>query len=802
MHSYIIALIVMLSAAAPQLSAQRVPVLCHVADKRSAPVAYAAIQVSSITDSAADHQEGITDSIGQVTFRLQQGGKYRARIFSINYLPAMKDFTVTKSGQQVTITADDAPNTLKSVSVTAKTPLFRESFDVTIVNPDALAESSTSAYDIMEEIPGLVVDQDGNIYITSTTPAKVYINGREQKIGNAEIAAILKSLPPGSIEKIEIMRTPSARYDASGSGGIVNVILKKGVRIGLSGSASAGMNQGVYGNQFIGGLINNSNGDFTTSFNVQVNNRNNGERLRTDRILSGDSLFSQNAYTTYPGQSVYGSYNIGYARGDKWDFNYEGRIIVNENETHSSSPAAIISAAEDTAVAYNTGLNNNTTTTTITQGLTAHLKIDTSGSEWTTDASWSHTPTTGTQAYDTRYTIPQPGLLSGNGNITTGFHYLTLRSDLTLKLPARTMMETGIKSTAVWFHSNTNFNTIINGTVYNDPSRTNAYRYREHIYAAYLQAARPFGKIMLKAGLRAENTNMVGQQTIPADTGFSIHRTDLFPYIYVSRKVMSIAGYELRSYLIYRRSITRPAFSNLNPFPRYVDQYVSEVGNPSLRPQFTTNYEANVSVDDLPLIVVGYNDMTDMFSQVIYQAADNSRLTYRTYDNLGTNKELYLKALGAIPPGKVYFFMLGGQYNYNMYEGYYNGRPLSWSRGSWTFFTYHTLDLGPNTQIVLNGFMRYRGQLQFYELSTFGSFNMSINRQFFDKKLKVTLSVADMFFTNNNEFSIHQADIMATGLRKGDTRRFGLNIRYNFGMRKKEESGFLNTGQGEGSNGF
>jgi hypothetical protein len=227
---------------------------------------------------------------------------------------------------------------------------------------------------------------------------------------------------------------------------------------------------------------------------------------------------------------------------------------------------------------------------------------------------------------------------------------------------------------------------------------------------------------------------MNGNQTVPADKTFNINRTDLFPYVYISRKVMSIAGYELRSYLIYRRTITRPAYEYLNPFPRYIDQYLSESGNPSLRPQFTKNYEANVSVDERPLIAFGYNDMTDMFSQVVYQADNGARQTLRTYDNLGTNKEFYMKGLGAIPPGKVYFFVLGGQYNYNVYEGFYNGQPLSYKRGSWTFFTYHTLKLGKYTQVVLNGFMRYKGQVQFYELSTFGTLNLSVNRQFMEKK--------------------------------------------------------------------
>jgi hypothetical protein len=92
----------------------------------------------------------------------------------------------------------------------------------------------------------------------------------------------------------------------------------------------------------------------------------------------------------------------------------------------------------------------------------------------------------------------------------------------------------------------------------------------------------------------------------------------------------------------------------------------------------------------------------------------------------------------------------------------------------------------------LNGFARFNGQLQFYELSSFGSLNLSISQQFFKRKLICTASANDLFFTNNNHFILKQGSVDAWGFRESDTRRFGLNIRYNFGIRKKEENNILN----------
>jgi hypothetical protein len=142
-----------------------------------------------------------------------------------------------------------------------------------------------------------------------------------------------------------------------------------------------------------------------------------------------------------------------------------------------------------------------------------------------------------------------------------------------------------------------------------DDKRTNRYQYEEHIHAVYLQGSKTMGPVALKTGIRLENTNMSGHQQIPKDTTFNLRRTDAFPYIYLSRSITKIAGYELRGYLVYRRSITRPSYGLLNPAIRILDPFLYELGNPSLRPQFTQNFEANISVDERLLFALGVNDI-------------------------------------------------------------------------------------------------------------------------------------------------------------------------------------------------
>jgi len=436
----------------------------------------------------------------------------------------------------------------------------------------------------------------------------------------------------------------------------------------------------------------------------------------------------------------------------------------------------------------------------LNQAASAKYKIDSLGSEWTTDLSYTYAPNNTAQGFTTEFFFPFQGQFSGIGDLDNKLHFFSAQSNLLKKLRSGFTLEGGLKATQVSFRNSTEYTRTVNGTTSPDNFRSRSYRYSENINSAFVQGSKTLGSIVVKVGTRVENTNMWGRQLSPNDTAFLNQRTDFFPYVYISRKVMQIAGYDLKAYLVFRKTINRPAYEYLNPSPRFIDQYLYETGNPSLRPQFTQNYEANISVDERPIIAIGYNDTKDIFTNVMYQADSSRKQAFRTYDNLGSNKETYFRALGALPPGKRYFFVAGMQYNHNFYEGLYEGKPLSFKRGSYTFFTYHNFKVTPLTQLTLNGFVRMKGQLQFYELSTFGALNMSLNQQFLKKKLTLTLSANDIFATNQNEFTINQGSLSATGFRRGDTRRFGLNLRYNFGLRKREESNLFNVESPERTN--
>jgi iron complex outermembrane recepter protein len=769
------------------LGAQQRQVGFRVTGDKHQPIPNASVSVTDRNESV-NRLSGIADENGEVSFLLMKNGQYIVTITAINFQPFQRGLRITDS-TRIIFSLIPSGQTLGGVVVRSTRPLMHQEDDKTIVDPENLVPSSTSGYEVIEKTPGLFVDQDGNIYINSTTPALIYVNGRELKMSTADIATMLKSLPPNSIMRIEILRTPSAKYDASGTGGIVNVVLKKGVKLGLTGSITTGWQQGRYGNKLAGFTLNNNNGRLTSFINLNYSRRDSREEIKTDRLFAADTMLSQDASTRYPSSIYYAGYGLGYSSGKKWDLNFDGRISLNDFDNRTANQSVIGKISNGEVLTSNLArVQNKGTGFLLSNGVSSKYKIDSLGSEWSNDVSYTYARNNTGQFFTTFFDTPPIPASGGDGNNLGTRNFLSGQTDLSWKFAKKITLETGLKSSLLQFNSVAIYFSEAGGQRTKDASRTNTFHYRENINSGYLQASKGFAAdILVKMGVRMENTNMVGRQLVPGDTSFSIHRTDLFPYIYISRKVITIAHFDLRAYLVYRRTISRPVYEQLNPFPRYVDQYLSESGNPALRPQFTENYEANISVDETPLLAFGINKTRDIFTNVIYQADSSQSQAYRTYDNLGRNKEFYIRGLGAIPPGKKYFFVVGGQYNHNFYQGLYENKPLAFRKGTWTFFTYHQLKLGKLSQATLNGFIRLKGQAQFYELGNFGALNASINRQVMKQKLIITLSVNDIFGTNQNDFMIHQGSVNASGYRRSDTRRFGINLRYNFGVRRKED---------------
>lgn len=756
------------------------------------------VQLFALPDSSLV-QSGIVSHTK--AFTVNKFTSYLLVVSSVGFEKVSKTIGIADKPVTTNIVMKRSGKAMESVVVTARKPLVKQEDDKTVIDAEPLASSSTNAFEVLEKTPGAVVDQDGNVYLNSATPATIQINGRDVKLSASDLASLLKSLPAGSVVKVEILRNPSAKYDAASSGGIVNIVLKKGVKLGTSGSANAGYFQGKYATETAGFNLTKGNDKITSYFSYQFTNRNNFETLNSGRVVKADTALSQQAYTTYPSVNNYIGAGFDLVVNKKLTLGYDLRLTANSNRSNAVNSSLINAVSSQVVTGNNeSAIRNKTNSLYIGNNFSARYKIDSAGSEWQTQLDYNYYNSNNTQQYTNSYFLPQSDPLFGNGNTHAKKNIVTLQSDLTLKLKRQLTIETGLKLTTSGSRNAADY-TYQKGSsgVQTDPYQTNTFKYRETIGSAYLQVAKTIWGFTFKPGLRLETTDISGHQTIPKDTSLSIRRTDAFPYVYIRHRIAKLFGFELNGNLIYRRSITRPYYESLNPYPKYVDQYLFDVGNPRLTPQFTTNYEFNVMADDFPVFSAGINQTTDIFSQVTYQD-QATKIAYRTYDNLGKSREFYIRGVGGIPPGGKYFFYAGAQHNFVKYNGFYQGLPLAYQRGTWTFFMFQQFKATPTITLTLNGFMRTRGLQNFYELDNFGQLNTSINKSILKRKANIIVSVNDIFRTNRIDFALKQGNVNAYGERFNDTRKIGVTLRYNFGIKPKEEKKAMFDQPSEGSN--
>ena len=762
----------------------RVTIKISYKSNEASPIGTAVLY--NLPDSSIIKTKSIKD---QQFFDVKTGSTYFLKITASGMMPLQQNIIVKDSALTILLQWQIKTNDLGNVTVTARKPLIKQEDDKTIVDAEVLANSSTNAYEVLEKTPGAVVDQDGNVYLNSASPATIQINGREVKLSAADLASLLKSLPANSVTKIEILRTPSAKYDAGSSGGIINIVLKKGVKLGTSGSVNAGFFQGKLNTKTVGLNLTRSINKINTTLSYQFTDRNNFEEIRSNRFVVRDSsVVTQKSYTQYPGINHYLSGGLDVEINKKWTAGYDFRVSANNSRSNAQNDIDITKQNTQNILAKNQSIiNNKTNGYYISNNWYANQKIDSLGSKLEIEVGYDYFNNKTNQVYNNRFIIPANNSLLGDGNISNQKHIFDAETDLTYKLKKKFTLETGGKfifsrsnNSAIYYNDNGSGSKL-------DSFQSNKFRYREQIASAYVQIAKTFGTFTIKPGVRLENTDISGNQFFPQDTSLSIKRTDLFPYLYLRQSIAKLFGFKLVGNAIYRRSISRPYYEALNPYPKYIDQYLYEVGNPALRPQFTRNYEFNIMADDFPVFSIGLNDIKDIFTGVTYQD-DSTKIVYRTFDNLGRNKEMYLRFVGGIPPGGKYFFYLGAQHNLSNYTGFYQGQPLNYKRGSWTFFMYHNYKPTSTFNISINGFMRVKGLQNFYELKPLGQLNISLNKAILKKKMNIILSGNDILLTNQYTFNIKQAGINANGNRLNDTRRLGLTIRYNFGIKPKDEN--------------
>lgn len=753
-----------------------------LANNSGADSVVATATLFTLPDSAVASRKAIVQS---ASFVINENTAYLLRITGSGRKEVLKKIQVANKDITINIALQNDNTNLQNVTIVSRKSLMRQDGDKTIVDAEPIAQSSTNSYEVIERVPGAVMI-DGNVYLNSATPAVIQINGREMKLSAEDLTALLKSLPANSVARIEVLRTPSAKYDAESSGGIVNIVLKKGIKLGTNGTINAEYSQGVYPT-FSGGFSVNSNTRLKKSLSYQYTKQQSFEELNNNRIVSG--ILKQNTFTKYSAVRNFVSAGLDYEFNKKLSIGYAARLSFNNNNNQSENSIDIFPfTGTQPYFKTNSPAQNKTNYFLFNNEIDFLFKLDSAGSEWKNEVNLTWNNSQFNQRYQNYILIPTGrNTTIGDGNTEGKRNNLSYQTDLTLKLKKNISIETGGKFSLHRFTNDAAYTVDSTGTMITDIARTSKYKFSENVNAFYLLVSKSFGGFTIKPGFRIENTNITGHPIVPTDTTFAIRRTDFFPNLYIRQRLFKVFGMEISANGILRKSIVRPGYSALNPAPVYIDPFYYSVGNPGLRPQFTTTYEFNITASEYPVFSLGVNNMKDMFTSVTYQDSA-SKIVYATSDNLGSNKELYARAIVGIPPGKKYFFYAGAQHNTNHYTGYYNKQPLDYTYSSWMFFMFQSFKPVKSTSLTLFGVYRLRSMWNFYEVGPFGFLNFSINQSVMKGKGNIVLAASDIFRTRKFDFELKQGGINATGLRLEDSRKLTLKFIYNFGIKPKQET--------------
>ena len=537
---------------------------------------------------------------------------------------------------------------LEEVEVKAKKPLIERQMDKLVVNVSAspLAAGS-NGNDILRRAPGVRIDKDGNITVNGKS-VEIYVDGKPSYLSGQQLKAMLDGTDGNTIEKIEIISNPSAKYDASGQGGIINIKTKRNMMKGLNGMLSAGYG-GMYFsdvkrwlNQEMFSLMLNYRGEKTYTFGqftqVYAENDIDLESYRETPLLKNYS------YSHYDVRFQYYMLKVG----NDWyidSVNTLGFILqvpymnVNQSIVPDDNAAYTIDKMlADTTTSITNSSNrlkapqhtaNLNFTHTFNEALEREITVNVDYNRYNNDA---------TNYQKTDYSKP----LAGYGYQSLGLDInsrqivdiYSAKLDFQTKFWNTGMIECGVKYGLSTTSNNMTTDSIIDGVRF--PTTPSDFIYDEHVAAAYISVGKQFGEHWsVKLGLRGEYTYSHGNWK-SADSITNKSYFDPFPTVYVgyTSKPLGKLQQPIAVSASYTRRIKRPNYWMLNPFKSYVDAYSVQMGNTDLKPEFNNDVEVHFSWTQYLNMTFNFAHTQDMFSSKMTIMPDG--MGYSKWINFGT----------------------------------------------------------------------------------------------------------------------------------------------------------------------
>jgi outer membrane receptor protein involved in Fe transport len=762
-------------------------------------IEYANIVVFSLKDSSMVNG-GVTNSEGLFNLSIDRPGNFRVEVRFIGYDTEVIETAIGQGNFNIDlgeIQIHPSAFLLENVVVEGQRSPVTYEIDKKVISPDQMQTViSGNAADVLANVPSVQVDVEGNVSLRGSQNFTVLIDGRPSLM-DAQDA--LQQISATSIERIEIITNPTAKYDADGTAGIINIIMKKNLGQELSGifNANAGMYD-TYGGNF---LINYQDG-FKVNVGLDYNQRNfPGDQTKSNiyYLESGTSTINSLGEIERRRISFEGRAGIEFDLSDQDILTFGIRGGKREGGFDSFDNFTEFSSSEPTEFQY-TGNNERTregnyyslnSNYTRTFGMPGHqllaefLFSKQSSDEFTTTAEFDDV----SQISGKKTTENGP---------STDFRG---KVDYTFPFSDVSKFEAGYQGEIELSDENTGlyeYNPLTNE--YEIQSQfTNITKYNESQHSLYSMFSDLLWNVNYQLGIRAEYTYRNIDVPLISQT-FNIDQIDYFPSIHTSYKITPVSTVMAS----YSRRINRPGGWALEPFPTWVDANNVRIGNPDLLPEFIDSYEAGLQtiLGNINLSTELYfRKTTNKIEPVRTALEDNVTLT--TFGNVGKDYSLGGEVMLIFDPLEFWNLnLLGNLYNYRV-EGSILDEPFSNESFNWQTRMNNTFKLWSSTQIQFN--LNYNSPTVSSQgrWEEYFSSDLSVRQELIENILAITLQVRDVFGTAKREYTSEGTNLYNYNYFDMHTPALTLNLRYTFNNYKPKREGRGDEGSGfEGGEDF
>lgn len=744
----------------------------------------------------------VSDKAGQYQFANIKEGNYLLSVSSVGYSKNFSSSFEVK-GTDVSIPslslAQVAKN-MNNVVVTATRPFVETKLDKTVVNLDASpTNAGSTAMDILEKSPGIIVGSDGSISLLGKQGVIVMMDGKPTYLSASDLANLLKNTPASALDQIEIMTNPSAKYDATGNSGIINIKTKKGMNNGFNGSLMIGATTSIY--QAYGATYFMPKSQNSFNFNYRHNKVNlfgnynpNYFRGRNTMDIEAKQINSQGVLLGYTEQQTrfkFGNFNQNLKLGMDFYANPKNIFgVVASGFLFNGHPRPVtVNNLLDLNHNLKAQLVSNTVNEFDFKNFTGNLNwkhlFDTKGHELTADFDYVKYATANdmiltTETYNQDLQYQKTSMLKGH--IPAKIDIYSLKSDYTKPIEGG-RIDAGFKTSFVRNNNMVDYFFYTSAGWTTDDIRSNHFIYEENINAAYINVNKQVKKWSMQGGVRVENTNSNGNQ-LTTKTKFTRNRTDFFPTAFVSYAANANNQFTIS----YGRRITRPNYQDLNPFIFFLDTLTYRQGNIFLTPQYTHNVELKHAFKGKFITSLNFSQTNDMISQIIVpvEGGDGS-IKKLTPDNVASFRNIGLSITAPIKVAKwwnVNFFS-------NVYNNHYNGvidsTNIELQYTSFTANITNSFTIAKGFNGELSGFYRYKSIESLTKMEPVYQMSIGLSKQVMQGKGTVRLSIRDPFAWQKFEGVNKYANVDNTFRNRPDLRQVAATFTLRFGKQTQQQ---------------